>query len=60
MSNTMKKVDNEIKRLVEERGLKGYSMTLSRTKDVTEKEIGETMLLAFSLIDSPNNFSLGE
>jgi hypothetical protein len=57
MSDIMKKVDREIGRLVKERGLMGYSMTLSRTKDFTKEDVGEAMLLAISFIDSPNNLT---
>jgi hypothetical protein len=62
MRNTMEKLNTEIKRLVKDRGLKGYSMTVAPSmksmKSVTGEDHGKAILHALSLIDSPNNFSL--
>jgi hypothetical protein len=59
MRNTMEKLNTEIKRLVKERGLKGYSMTVApRMNNVAAEDHGKAILHALSLIDAPNNFFL--
>jgi len=60
MKDSITKLNKEIKRLVEEDGLLGYSIFVAgpnegvEMNDVTMNSVAETMLLAIKCIDSPN------